>query len=156
MSAGSGRVPADCITQNHLKCVHQPKEGMWAWVALGKEGLIRHISCLPDSPARNSNCLDNADNQLSHEGEEESHEAEGTVRPTGEKRNITFLERDTNNFCKTDNDNSSSSTRCTSQQLLDSKRSPCVSGKAPWRADMETEGPASPRIAKGHICSFHG
>lgn len=39
---------------------------------------------LPDPPSRDPHCLDDADHQLGHEGEEESHEAEGTVCPARE------------------------------------------------------------------------
>lgn len=41
-------------------------------------------SSLPDAPARDSHCLDNADHQLGHEGEEEGHEAERAVCPARE------------------------------------------------------------------------
>lgn len=40
---------------------------------------------LPDTPAWNSHSLDDADDQLRHEGEEEGHEAEGAVCPVAER-----------------------------------------------------------------------
>lgn len=43
------------------------------------------LCLLPDTPAWNPHRLDDADNQLSHEGEEEGHEAEGAVCPVAEK-----------------------------------------------------------------------
>lgn len=36
---------------------------------------------LPDSPAWDAHCLDNADHNLSHEYEEKCHEVEGAVSP---------------------------------------------------------------------------
>lgn len=36
---------------------------------------------LPHSPARNADCLDDADHNLRHEDEEESHKVEGAVGP---------------------------------------------------------------------------
>lgn len=53
----------------------------------------RYLSLLPDAPAWDAHGLDDADDQLGHEGEEECHEAEGTVSPaTEEKALITWAE----------------------------------------------------------------
>lgn len=41
---------------------------------------------LPHSPARNADCLDDADHHLRHEDEEESHEVEGAVGPARRER----------------------------------------------------------------------
>ena len=37
--------------------------------------------CLPNPPAWNAHCLDDADHHLGHEHEEEGHEVEGAIRP---------------------------------------------------------------------------
>lgn len=43
---------------------------------------------LPHSPARNADCLDDADHDLCHEDEEESHEVEGAVGPARRERHV--------------------------------------------------------------------
>lgn len=53
---------------------------------------------LPDTPARNPDSLDDADDQLSHEGEEECHEAEGAVCPVAEEK-VCHLGRGTGLLC---------------------------------------------------------
>ena len=45
----------------------------------------RHPNLLPDSPAWDAHGLDDADDQLGHEGKEECHEAEGAVSPAAEE-----------------------------------------------------------------------
>lgn len=46
----------------------------------------RPVPCLlPDTPAWDAYSLDDADDQLGHEGEEECHEAERAVSPEAEK-----------------------------------------------------------------------
>ena len=37
--------------------------------------------CLPNPPAWDAYCLDDADHNLGHEHEEEGHEVEGAIRP---------------------------------------------------------------------------
>lgn len=50
---------------------------------------IYSSSFLPHSPARNADCLDDADHNLRHEDEEESHEVEGAVGPARRDRQVS-------------------------------------------------------------------
>lgn len=52
---------------------------VWAYKTLNNQ------SRLPDPPSWNPNGLEGADNNLSHEDEEESHEVEGAICPKGNR-----------------------------------------------------------------------